>query len=608
MLGNTLGRFDVLDSDMLAKRIGLYNVSWMSTIGSAALLGVVWPVFGVKSPWMLERHGGAALAVFPAALLAICGAVLWSASIRLSDIIDGRTEQLLPLVSALRWSGALELGGTDRDAARWVGQAIAACLTLAVISSAWAVARALGGHGLGLVLVLVLTLLVLRVAELMVPDPNDWIIAAALAVPFGWAFMRSSGAWCPSGREWTRQAATWRWLTVLLIALAALMTMPADLGRNWSFSSLLSSSAWALSRFWQWAAVALLLLWLARPTVIGQSADDRREAGTVLLFVFLYWRPQLPWIPLLVASAAGIGLIRMWIFAPRPLREPGLRRSRLLSSAMTTMRAHNRLVRLRRGLGKGLGVKVEKGETTDANEVIGKLRDMDVLIDQHERQATRQRCLAMLALNAGPGGTPWERARKGALIAVIASSPWIVGYITGVEWANAATNAGVISRFGTLTFDVAQWPILGFFMLYFYPQLRGSNGIRKGLCMTLAVVVPMLMATATMAAGSLDAWRADLFWALQVFIVCMIIGVVLGDFGALRRVGKPASGIIEIYNLGTLAAWSSSLLLAVGVAGSTALASSAGALFSEGLKMIPQLMQGEDQEKANQRARDKEPR
>jgi len=66
----------------------------------------------------------------------------------------------------------------------------------------------------------------------------------------------------------------------------------------------------------------------------------------------------------------------------------------------------------------------------------------------------------------------------------------------------------------------------------------------------------------------------------------MVLGVALGDLGALRQAGGRAGSLIEIYNLGTLAAWSSSLAVAVGAAVVTAMASGAGALFTTGLKLL----------------------
>src|SRR5215217_6432288 len=56
-------------------------------------------------------------------------------------------------------------------------------------------------------------------------------------------------------------------------------------------------------------------------------------------------------------------------------------------------------------------------------------------------------------------------------------------------------------------------------------------------------------------------------------IQCMLLGLISGDYETLRRAGLSWRHLIGVHNLGSLVAWGSSVLVAVGAAITTLLTS-----------------------------------
>lgn len=561
-------RISDIRTDVLRERYGLLNLSWAGSVAKGCMLALAWPMVSGGRVVGREARGAVWSATIAAGLLACLVAAMSLDGLdlpRLTELVPHRD------LATLRVPG-------ERDG--WAGRAfMLGVLLMAILLSAWAVARELAHRGLGVALVLVLGTVAFQWLE-----RDRWTaFSSVAALPFGWAFFSASRRWFV-GAIPSYSFLGGRKFLLLGSALAAILALPPDYTGNWGAASLLSSAAWALVRFWQVPALILLFTWLARRSAaqVAGHGPALRSAGMVLLFVFFYWRPQLPWVPLLVTAVVGMALAQNWVFAIRPLRDP---RGRVgpLNRALRGIGASNRLGRLHRSLLKGLNAKLEKGEI-GAPDVMAQTREMDQLVEQDAEVVARRRSFAMLALNAGPREPAWRRGWKGALLSTVIGLPWIVGYLG--EGSSAPTNAELLSRLGRILLDVCAWPVLGFFFMYFYPRLRGTSGMQKGLVLALALIVPSLASTVMGNAHSADAWQALIFWSLQTFIACMSIGVFMGDLGALRRLGKGPTGLVEIYNLGTLTAWSSSLAIAIGAAVTTAMASQAGTLFSAGLKLL----------------------
>ncbi|MEY3282876.1 MAG: hypothetical protein RIR86_889, partial [Acidobacteriota bacterium] len=74
------------------------------------------------------------------------------------------------------------------------------------------------------------------------------------------------------------------------------------------------------------------------------------------------------------------------------------------------------------------------------------------------------------------------------------------------------------------------------------------------------------------------------FWALQIFVQSMLIGLVAGDYEILRKAGYRFADLLEIHRLSSLSAWASSLLVAISAAIATLLTSGAVEVLSSVLK------------------------
>jgi len=420
-------------------------------------------------------------------------------------------------------------------------------------------------------------------------DAHEPMMAALLALPFGWAFARASVYWWPSGADGLSPGR--RWLLSLLGALtmAWLTTPPVSPGHGTSAAWLLSSTAWAWAHLWQVAAVGLLVYWLtlhAAQARLARLPPSQQSAAWVFLLVVFYWRASSDWVPMLLALAIGWALTRYWVFAPRPLRLPTSSRPRMLHDALKVMSRHRELSSWQRDMQKGLSEQWAKGDAT-LTKAQNRSGELHRAIAASEYPDMRARALAQLALNVGSSAKANLAAWRGALMATLLSLPWITSYCVNVSRSGPPlTNAFAVSQLAFIVLDLLRWPALGYFLMYYYPHLRGRNGIEKGLCLAAALILPSLGATVLWNASDTDAWLSLLYWSLQVFICCMTIGVGLGDLGALRRAGKGPRSLKEIYKLSTLAAWLSSLALAAGGAATTLLVSQMGSLFSAGLKLL----------------------
>ncbi|WP_269633451.1 hypothetical protein [Pelomonas sp. BJYL3] len=548
---------------------GFINLSWTASLLKAAIVGLVWPLLARSTPWVSSARGaGVALCV-----TALAFATLMLARGAGAEMSRGLEALLRSLERTGRWPEDLSQGTVT-------GLAYGLALLVGPLAALWATGRIWTGRPMAGALAVVLAWMGLSTFLRSSSQSVQLVASTALAMPFGWAFAGATRHWIPANSAWATRSVS-AWGTALLVLLAAVMAIPPDFSSPWSVSWLMTEGTWELAHTWRWAAVALLLAWL-HPR--DPASASTLETGALLLFVGYFWQ-SLHVLPQLIGAAVGAVVIAFMLYTPRPLRRPGGSRRRLLGQAVREIGLYNRMLALRRGLQKGIQAKLDKADIEPADAVT-KLEKMDQAVDAREAAATRKRCLTLLALNAGPGGSAWQRGRQGALLAGLIALPWITWYLRALKLGEGTTNAATWHVFALAIDDIARWPLLGFFFMYFYPRLRGHSGILKGIWMSSSVVLPAAVGTLAGAPDSLEGWSSVTLWALQAFVVCMLLGVVLGDYGALRVAGRRARGLIEIYNLGTLAAWTSSLAIAVGVATSSSIADQAAGFLKDRIAQI----------------------
>lgn len=417
-----------------------------------------------------------------------------------------------------------------------------------------------------------------------------------LALPFTFAFMRITypvTASLPFEHRWANFGLLTRIVCVLgAFLLIFLLVRRDEEYQNITSSSLVASITWALSRTW----IFILLLMLLR--ILKHSSDSTGkgplpksalDTGIVLALAF-FFLPAPQWLYLPIVFLMGYALLRRWALVPRQLTESSSNIEHLQQSVREKI-GLNDAVRGLKMLKKELMGKLSKGEI-DYRAYTDRVNAMEDTVEEKRHNwlfNTQQK--GGEALTVGPDLTPWERAKTGALYGLVFGLPWIVIFLSNLQKTTVPyINAELLSVITSSFLAIAQWPLQGFFFGYFYPYLRGSDGVQKGVYLFLTIFMPTFVATVLMKSMTGDVWTTFSLWGLQLFIQCMLLGLVSGDYETLRRAGLSWRHLIDVHNLGSLVAWGSSVIVALGAAIITLLTSGAVGLISSGLKaLIPEL-------------------
>jgi hypothetical protein len=364
----------------------------------------------------------------------------------------------------------------------------------------------------------------------------------------------------PIGARWPGSARVA--VAAAFVVLVYLLVRPLDSSHNaawWVISNGLVQLALAV----RLAMVAFLIVILKRLSVRGSWAilePVEREAGIVLMLAF-FFLPSHNWLYISVVFGLGYLLLRQWTFVERNIREtPG-------GNVPETVRD---LIRLNEGeralrlMKKELTSEVAKG-TKSFDDYTASVTDLESKLSGLRRRVRSRDAGQAPILASGTKMEPWTRAIIGARYATLLAIPWVAFYIYKIHLADAP-NRGYewISVVASAAQAIGQWPLIGFLIGYFYAHLRGDDGLGKGFCFFLTLVTPSFAATAMAMATNPLEWNGFAIWALQLFVVCILTGLLAGDFETLRSSGLGWRQLTDIHNLGSLTAWGSSLIIAVG--------------------------------------------
>jgi hypothetical protein len=372
-------------------------------------------------------------------------------------------------------------------------------------------------------------------------------------------------------------------LRLLFAAVALFLVVPVA---RWSGQPFLVVDGWTLMSLVDWlgyvvyACVGYLMLRRLRELdgwqVEVHSRWMAKAFGLLLLLPFTFDPGQrilyLP-LPLLV----GYILFQFWLLPQRPAQQlahaEALWRQWYPRPALVTFAvdaSHER--RALRAQRKELAAKVGTGDITrdEYREILGEEAQTATLAGQP---------IDEFAMSYGPTESSWTNGLLFAGYSLALSLPWIAVYylhheLTAVlqdrEFLPLALTTLILS-------NVLQWPLLGFFFGYFYPAIRGRNGLWKGLSLAIAGIVPWLaLNLAYGAIGDNDNWGEFVTWAAQVFVTSVLTGFLAGDLENLRRAGYGWSALLDIHNFSALAAFGTSVLVASGGALVTLLTSTVG--------------------------------
>jgi hypothetical protein len=237
-------------------------------------------------------------------------------------------------------------------------------------------------------------------------------------------------------------------------------------------------------------------------------------------------------------------------------------------------------------LHKTLSAKLGSGDITYAKfveETEARRKELD---ESYKTAQLNGKPIKDVALTFGPKETAWENGKHGAYWALLFSLPWMAIWLFNFMSGEAARSSYPLwAFFSDLLNLLTSWVGIGFLFGYFYPFLSGKNGLDKGIRLWLVIVLPALP-LALIGNSSLTAWQGFLFWVLQVFIHCMLLGLIAFDYMTLRQGYRDWQMLFELHGIPSVGVSVSTILIAAGTAITTLLQSQTQEIIKTALTFI----------------------
>ncbi len=393
----------------------------------------------------------------------------------------------------------------------------------------------------------------------------------ALAVVLGWALTFSLAWTAYHGLRWLMQ---WRqrlstqalWLAAGILIVFSIPTLGlVDRDRALGRTTDLYQLAYRLDDLliFLWTAAVIYVLYLdgkeKGDLSIGHSS---RHLAMLATGVFLFGlNDQFLYIP--VTFLLGYALLVWATDLPSLPRQPKRNPEQLREWIRTFS-----LVRLSEQLYGGIRrentKKLSKGES--------KLSDFLTAMEEYEatkaeKEAdlpTRKDGSRINPLAFGPRTEAWSNGIHGLTWSLIFALPWIIIYLFSflaeTEFNRLFPLLSFLKDILTL---VSFWAGIGFVMGYFFPSLRGSSGLQKGLILGLVLIVARMPLSLAYNREFVE-WQATLLLSMQVFIQCLLLGLLAFDFYVLKKWHFSFQQLLEIHGLSGLGIWLSSLIVAIG--------------------------------------------
>ena len=341
--------------------------------------------------------------------------------------------------------------------------------------------------------------------------------------------------------------------------------------------------------------LSLLLIYLKRLSedVREVAAFHVRELGTVLVVAFVLWSANESTAVVLVVFCGAL-ILRYWTLVDQtipsvpPKGDPGADlRFAAAECALRTDAARSLRNRRTELLGK-----VAKGEL-NLHAYSHSIEELQGEIYTREHHTRDRLSGALWLLGLGPRGTAWSRGMAGAFYGALASVPWATMFLfSTLQSGVQQTAAGEFVFLLSVAFSLIQWPLMGALFMYFYPNLRGNTGLRKGWVFFTSVALPVLIGAA-IGAGMHTVEAVPLFlWIIQLFLECMILGLLVGDYLTFRAAGLGWSELVDLHRFGGVVAWGSSMLLALTGGVVTALSTKAVSWLTSSFQLFNTLAPG----------------
>jgi len=174
-----------------------------------------------------------------------------------------------------------------------------------------------------------------------------------------------------------------------------------------------------------------------------------------------------------------------------------------------------------------------------------------------------------VAFAFGPLGDAWQDSRLACRYGLVLMLPLALLYAPSI-WAKAVDQA--VTPFFVLEVTAVffapfflKWLLYAFFLGYFFPALRGSNGWQKGLTLALGIAACTVPQDLLFRARSTNDLIAVGFDVGQTVLFLTVLGLWL-DARTLRQCGYGWRRLLITHNLSALAAYGSTVLVAISAA------------------------------------------
>jgi len=416
-----------------------------------------------------------------------------------------------------------------------------------------------------------------------------WVIYTVLLGTFLlWNFARYVFSFYQRmGVPWKPNRTTIRWLFLITVMLAipARIVFEPTPASEWEFLNLVFYLDDLL--IFVWLGAVLYLLYEDGKSDLKLEMSTRLY-GSLALSTLLF-KAMARWLYIPITFLLGWAAIQWLLASGRKWDEDIEKQFKQLSSVRSRLIAHGSLVRVLDQTylqyRKDRIEKLAKGELkprkfkTDLSTW-----ERDKKIVSRGPKAKLDQELSKHPLAFGHKPTAWDNAVHGAKWAALLALPWFIIYIVDfMQGTSFSISYPLLDFLIDILTIFGRWASIGFFLGYFFPYLRGDSGLEKGLWLALVVIAPSLPLY-FIQNNSADAWRAALFWATQVLIECILLGLFAFDYSTVQEERRGFQLLLELHGIRSLGLWTATLIAAIGTSAVTLLSSQAVTLIGLTLK------------------------
>jgi hypothetical protein len=191
-----------------------------------------------------------------------------------------------------------------------------------------------------------------------------------------------------------------------------------------------------------------------------------------------------------------------------------------------------------------------------------KQEDLAQLRDRRQQEASKAKAEAFAHYGDMPDR---DAARHGAIAgAILGVIPATVTLLTTTPSSPTSGYAMLDFLAGNAAWSLFQWTLIGWFVGYYLPLLKGRNGTEKALW--LFVVAEVANLPASIMWDNQGSWAIDLTSDLELLIFLMLISVYVCDLLPLKEAKFRLTYWTQAHNWRFVVTWSTTLVAAISTA------------------------------------------